>query len=444
MKHIRGNCLVRKIIITFYSILFIIFFQNPVFSNSDATEDSVPFKNEIPSSLVKFGLNNGYALVVEKKTQKMFVYDHDYHLIKVYNVTTGKKQGDKKISGDKKTPEGIYFFSEIKKKKNLAPKYGIMALTMNYPNVMDARENKKGDGIWLHSTDQPSRAFKQFDTLGCVVLVNKDMFEISKYVTLEDTPIIIDEEIEFLNHDELKGIEKKISIFVNHWKSSWENKDLDSYMETYSDTFFFEGMNKEQWEDYKNNLNARYQKIRVVVENLKIFAHHNYVVASFIQSYSSEYFKSRGNKRLYLVEEGESWKIIGEEWQPIKNEIPWKVAQNYRHLIPSLESSNEIKREKWFLSQNPSHYALQLLGVSTENKIINFIEKYGLNDDAGYYKTKFNGKDWFVLIYGDFTDADAAIGARESLPDYLKIPSPWVRSLKSIQIAINQFSDTGK
>lgn len=392
----------------------------------------------VPRSLIDLGLEGGYALLVEKKSQQLFIYNSNYSLVKVISVTTGMRPGDKERSGDKRTPEGIYFFSEIKEDKELLPKYGIMALTMNYPNLMDERAHKRGYGIWLHATDQPARAFKQFDTLGCVVVVNEDMMEISKYVTLETTPIIIENEIPYIRETRKMALQHQLAGLVKNWQNAWQGKKLDRYMALYSSRFRCDGMDKQQWRQHKKKLNRRYSRIDVNVENLNILMHEDYAVAVFIQQYKSNMFKSRGIKRLYLVPESDTWKIIDEEWAEIQRTRPWQVAQQYRHVIDGLNEKPDIKRESWIKSKNPSHYALQLLGVSSEEQLLSFINRYGLNDKVGYFKTLHNGKDWYVLIYGEFKSAGEARNATQTLPSYLKHPAPWIRTFKSIQLTIDQ------
>ena len=432
---VRSELYQKSIILLLTLHILIVWMAIPSYA---ASPQSLPKEKLVPRSLIDLGHKDGYALLVEKKSQQMFIYNSKYSLIKVISVTTGMQRGDKERSGDKRTPEGIYFFSEIKEDRELLPKYGIMALTMNYPNLMDERANKRGDGIWLHATDQPARAFKQFDTLGCVVVVNEDMMEISKYVTLETTPIIIEEEIPYIRETQKKAVQHQLVDLVKNWRNAWQEKNIERYIALYSNNFICDGMDKQQWRQYKNKLNRRYSRIDVNVENLNIFMHQDYAVAVFIQQYKSNMFKSRGIKRLYLVPENDTWKIIDEEWTEIQHIRPWQIAQQYRHVIDGVSEKPDIKRESWIKSKNPSHYALQLLGVSSEEQMLSFINKYGLNDKVGYFKTLHNGKDWYVLIYGEFRSAGEAKNATQTLPSYLKHPAPWIRTFKSIQLTIDQ------
>ncbi|MBW2581464.1 MAG: L,D-transpeptidase family protein, partial [Deltaproteobacteria bacterium] len=82
-----------------------------------------------------------HVILVEKSSQRLFIYqfDGDYELVATYNIATGENPGDKKVSGDKKTPEGIYFFTKAVGEQYLTSTYGVRAFPMNYPNLMDIR-----------------------------------------------------------------------------------------------------------------------------------------------------------------------------------------------------------------------------------------------------------------------------------------------------------------
>ena len=100
--------------------------------------------------------------------------------------------------GDLRTPEGVYFFVRIKEEDEMleeygngAREYGKRVYELNYPNKFDLMNGKGGNGIWLHSTNEPERLKDPYNTKGCVVVNNYDILDISKYITIKKTPIII-------------------------------------------------------------------------------------------------------------------------------------------------------------------------------------------------------------------------------------------------------------
>ena len=319
-----------------------------------------------PASLIGLG---DYAIIVEKSSQKLYLYDGDYKLIKTFHVTTGQRQGNKTAQGDRKTPEGIYFFTLVKDDRELLPEYGVMALPINYPNFIDAISHKNGNGIWLHATNQPTRPLKPYDTRGCVVAANEDIVELAEYIKLQTTPMVIVDKIEHDSLEKIKATRQEIARFVEKWQTSWEGKDLENYMDSYSKSFRANGMDWRGWKKYKNTLNHQYSYINVSLSDIRILRHTNHVVASFIQRYKNNNLASVGIKRLYLIKEDERWEIVGEEWAPLPAQKPSNIAQRYaayrKPTLAKVETSSEqnsinnlpVQQAK-FESQASSHLSL--------------------------------------------------------------------------------------
>ena len=184
-----------------------------------------------------------YAILVEKQRQKLFLYgslDGEVELIKSFPCSTGENSGDKKEKGDKKTPEGIYFFTRTFEDEELNPRYGAKAFVLNYPNFFDRLQQKDGRGIWLHGVNKP---LVPNDSKGCIALNNQDILELAKYISLYRTPIIVLEKIENLPEEEIGRKEHQLKNFVYKWLNSWENKELLNYMSCYTKDFRSKGMN---------------------------------------------------------------------------------------------------------------------------------------------------------------------------------------------------------
>ncbi len=271
----------------------------------------------IPKPFINLGQKDqDYVILVDKSVQRLNLYAAGERpkLVKVYPATTGQRSGDKKRRGDLRTPEGVYFFTTIYNKHQLAPRYGIRAFVMDYPNFLDHRNGKDGSGIWLHATNLSRRDLNGFDTRGCVVVSNENILELSSYITLKDTPIIVVDKIRYTPLSEARHYDREIMAMLRKWESDWENKRPDSYMSHYSSNFFARGMNKNRWRKYKQRLNQWYSRIDVKIKNLKILRHNGIVVASFRQHYQSNKHADIGLKKLFLIRENGIWKILTEEW----------------------------------------------------------------------------------------------------------------------------------
>lgn len=270
-----------------------------------------------------------HVLVVEKSTHTLFLYQYgpeEPKLIKKYQIATGKIIGNKKVQGDKKTPEGVYFFQRFHSADDLIGKYGETGLiygagafTMNYPNIIDRRQGKTGGGIWLHSTDDDKRVSKGLDSRGCVVAVDKDLKDISQYIDLGNTPSIIVQDLAFITKDTWLTNKENLMGVVNQWMEAWQNKDFDKYINSYSKSDFKNRKgNFYAYRNYKRAVFARKDSPVIQFRNVSALTYKDYAVVTLEQDYSSEVIKDIGKKTLYLKKDDNyQWKIIHEGWEKL-------------------------------------------------------------------------------------------------------------------------------
>ena len=90
--------------------------------------------------------------------------------------------------------------------------------------------------------------------------------------------------------------------------------------------------------------------------------------------------------------------------------------------------------EQWVQSQPAKNLTLQLLGSHSMTPIQKYIDQHQLADQARVYKTLHDNKDWYVLLYGSFTDPQQAQQLIEQLPNAARANKPWVRSFASIRV----------
>jgi murein L,D-transpeptidase YafK len=167
-----------KILIHIVCIAFFAMVLSGIRSGSAAASPD----SGVPGYLVGFqdGADEEYAVIIEKKSQQLFLYgfqDGEFREILRFPCSTGKIPGRKTLSGDSKTPEGVYFFIKEHLDKDLSPIYGAKAFPIDYPNLMDRRKGRGGNSIWLHGTNKP---LKKRDSNGCIVLEDADLLKISE------------------------------------------------------------------------------------------------------------------------------------------------------------------------------------------------------------------------------------------------------------------------
>lgn len=269
-----------------------------------------------------------HVLLVEKATHKLHLYENNGttpRLVKTYFMATGKFRGNKASEGDKKTPEGIYIFNDFLSKEELLKRhgkyaeiYGSGAFPMDYPNLIDSRAGKTGSGIWLHSTDNDNRIFKGLDSRGCVVVQNQDLKEISQYIEISGTPIVVVQDIFHLSKTTWERNRKDLKDTIDTWARAWQEKDFDTYIKSY-DQYSFHDKSKGNYNSYKNYKKAvfaRNDKPVIKINHLSILATDQYAVAYLEQDYQSTVINDVGRKTLYLKKDSNyDWKIVGELWE---------------------------------------------------------------------------------------------------------------------------------
>ena len=279
----------------------------------------------IPDALIEPGAGpDRRMIVVEKSSQRLFVYEFKmgrYYLLATYNCSTGENKGDKKVEGDKKTPEGVYMFVKKSLEHELAPIYGVLAYPMDYPNFWDRYEGKNGMGIWMHGTN---KSLAPRDSNGCIALENISLVDLEPLISLYDTPIIVYDVIRYKPVEAVNREAARVRAFIESWRKAWENKDFETYKSKYALDFHGDdGRDYTAWMDHKKRLNEIYKRIRVDLERLRIYRHRpDILLVIFDQYYQGDSFSSDGEKRLYIRENQDGFKIAAEIWNSFPPKVP--------------------------------------------------------------------------------------------------------------------------
>lgn len=259
------------------------------------------------------------VVVMDKKAFKLYLCNYnDGHLdiIKTFRATTGQNVGDKLMEGDLKTPEGIYDFLYRAEAPKLKPMFGPLAIYISYPNIMDKSGKKTGFDILLHGTDDPSRLERAFDSKGCVVTDNENVKFVSDNIDIQKTKIIITKDFSELQNSPRIA---KAKAFFERWLKAWSSKDLTTYIESYSDEFKLDGMDRLAYHKYKELLNKKYETINVTATDVHYYFHEKYDLISFTQHYSSTFpggkqaYSGVSRKNLWIQERNGQYRILVEE-----------------------------------------------------------------------------------------------------------------------------------
>jgi len=256
------------------------------------------------------------VLTVDKSVQRMFVLaghpDGHVDTLRTFRVSTGRADGDKARRGDLKTPDGIYYVVDQIPDAKLSAKYGPLALVLDYPNYVDRLESRTGSNIWIHGRDE---AIVDRQTEGCISLENSHILQLAQYVRIKQTPVIIAEHLQPLSAAELQRQRAVWDSLLRDWAMSWEKGSLDRFFDYYSPSFRDETrQNLNHFKARKRQLEATYSWKRVIVSEAVVLESRPEAHITFQQEYICPKFYSRGQKRLIMIPENSSWRIVREEY----------------------------------------------------------------------------------------------------------------------------------
>lgn len=281
--------------------------------------------NRVPRYLLELDPNQKYAFVVDASKYTLYVFENDNgkpRYVADYYTTIGRNGTDKLREGDKKTPLGVYHVTGnlqrdylVKTYGNQSSLYGDGAFPINYPNAWDRRLGRNGHGIWLHGVphDTYSRPPRASD--GCVALTNEDLVAIGRHVQVGVTPVIISPQVEWVDAGAGQQTRDALHKSIEQWRSDWETRDTDKYLQHYSEKFSAGKVDYAAWAQQKRGVNAGKSWIKVKVDNVSMFLYpgnDDLAVVTFDQDYASSNVSNKMRKRQYWQREGGNWRIVHE------------------------------------------------------------------------------------------------------------------------------------
>ncbi len=92
-----------------------------------------------------------------------------------------------------------------------------------------------------------------------------------------------------------------------------------------------------------------------------------------------------------------------------------------------------LKDSSWIRQRNPAHYTIQVAGAYGREVLADIGGRLSLPGPLALYQRDWNGREWNVLLYGDFSSKTEAQAAINSLPEEIMAAKPWVRRLSWVQ-----------
>jgi murein L,D-transpeptidase YafK len=276
-----------------------------------------PAGNRVPRNVLQMESDQRYALLVDSRRSRLYVFENAAgrpQLVADYYVTLGKNGVDKTREGDQRTPIGVYHVTANLPRQKLTDFYGSGAYPINYPNAWDKHLGRNGHGIWLHGTPSYTYSRPPRASDGCIVLANADLDAVAPRLQIGLTPVIIADEIEWIDADSLERERSGLAAALESWRADWESRDSGKYLAHYAARFSSGDEDLAAWSAHKRMVNAGKSWIKVGVSRVSMFRYprENFVVVSFDQDYRSSNLSNTMRKRQYWIQEGGRWRILYE------------------------------------------------------------------------------------------------------------------------------------
>ena len=299
-----------------------------------------PDPNLVPRSILQLRGDQKYALIVDAKRSRLYVYENkggQPKFVADYYISQGKLGVNKLKEGDQKTPLGVYYITGRLAGARLPDFYGAGALPISYPNEWDKLHGRSGSGIWLHGTPSDSFSRPPLSSDGCVVLTNPDLHKLSASVEIGKTPIVISDQVEFVSKAKWDVERSLAAKLVDGWRRDVESLDPARLMANYSQHFkSAQGENLDTWfvkqqqsttgggvtggafPSVTGNAPPKPNGVRNISLTLRDTSFFIYpgqedlIVGTFTQDASIGNRKHSIRKRQYWAREGAQWKIVSE------------------------------------------------------------------------------------------------------------------------------------
>ncbi|MEL0101863.1 MAG: L,D-transpeptidase [Gammaproteobacteria bacterium] len=283
--------------------------------------DSVYKKNDLlPYSIIQLSKNVNFAFLIELTKSRLYVVKNNNGVPEViadFYVSIGKGGFNKVISGDNKTPVGIYKITSHLIDEDLPELYGNGAYPINYPNVWDKKNNKTGYGIWIHGVPRDVYSRPPLTSEGCVVTSNHTLKKLSKYISIRNTPVILVENVKWIKRNIWHENNKNAKNVIEFWEKTWESLDPHNFISLHSINFKSDKHDFEERVAHILRIIKKKKYINVKIEDLNLFYYpqnKNVIFSYFRQHYESNNFKTSSNKQLFWKKESDGkWRIILED-----------------------------------------------------------------------------------------------------------------------------------
>jgi murein L,D-transpeptidase YafK len=256
------------------------------------------------------------VVAVDKSLQQLHLFERHspVRLVRTFPCTTGQQSGDKYVTGDLRTPEGIYFIGYRTAGLDFK-EYGGVAYTLNYPNPVDRLRGKTGYGIWIHSK---GRGIVPQETRGCVAVNLPHMAELEPSLT-KGTAVVMAEHVSgTLSSSQSPITARLLRNKMQQWTKSWASRSANMFSFYNPDAYSRTCENFQAFRANKERLFRLLPWIEIVNREVHVLEGPDYWVTWADQYYRAPNFPDgqEGVRRLYWQRDaGGEFRIVGMEWE---------------------------------------------------------------------------------------------------------------------------------
>lgn len=267
---------------------------------------SVPEKILKPAGLISiFPEKDIFYLIVDKSKAALDLVNSSGDWLKTFPVINGVKNAAI-------IPEGIYFPGVKQSGDNLDGGFFPITYRLNYPGVLDTVQASFDEGIFLGGYRKGTPAANILPA--SIALEAGDIVELNAFIKENRTPILIFRQAIGVEPETAAAISADVKSLVEKWRVAWVNKNWDDYRACFADDYIPQKGNLAFWEKTRKLAFNSPAQFAVKIDNLQVLSCDRYILAEFIQDYSSGAYSDYGVKRLYIKNTGNSLKIWGEDF----------------------------------------------------------------------------------------------------------------------------------
>ena len=277
-----------------------------------ASDQAVPPTGSVPNALLQLADNYAHAIVVDLSRARLYLMQNQNGKLEVlrhHYAAMGKNGARKQVTGDNRTPVGVYQITGWIGDATLPELYGSGALPLDYPNLWDRFQRRTGSGIWLHGVPRDTHSRPPRSSEGCVTMANTDLITLQPFAQQGRTPVVLSDELEWVPAETVRADRDALLARVEAWRAAWASRDTDAYLAYYAEDFATLAMGRAGFAAHKRRVNAAKKFIEIDLRDVSLFrypgAESPLVMAEFTMDYNviaqKQQFWKRGANGEWLI-----------------------------------------------------------------------------------------------------------------------------------------------